>query len=49
MLANREELDAILRTDFCAFAQMCFRHLNPDCQIASKRDPISRPIPTLGA
>jgi predicted phage terminase large subunit-like protein len=30
MLANREELDAILRTDFCAFAQMCFRHLNPD-------------------
>lgn len=33
MPTNREQLDAILRTDFCAFAQKCFRHLNPDAHL----------------
>ncbi len=29
MLARSQELDAILRTDLCAFVQRCFVHLNP--------------------
>ena len=33
MLANREELDAILRTDLCAFVQRCFIDLNPDARL----------------
>jgi predicted phage terminase large subunit-like protein len=33
MQFNHKELSAILRTDFCAFAQKCFSHLNPGARL----------------
>ena len=31
--ANHKEFAAILRTDFCAFAQKCFADLNPGARL----------------